>query len=101
MDVVDRRTFLRRTAVAAGAMAAALDPLHLVGPATASRPVFGELGPIPDLRDGVVRLWLPVGFKYRSFHDTESGPQLIDDDATVLPDRHDSMAAFSAPDGNV
>jgi secreted PhoX family phosphatase len=101
MDVVDRRTFLRRTAVAAGAMAAALDPLHLVRPATASRPVFGELGPIPDLRDGVVRLWLPVGFKYRSFHDTESGPQLIDDDATVLPGRHDGMAAFSAPDGNV
>ena len=29
------------------------------------------LGPIPDLRDGVVRLWLPAGFQYRSFHDTE------------------------------
>ena len=101
MDVVDRRTFLRRTAFAAGAMAVALDPLRLVGPATASRPVFGELGPVPDLRDGVVRLWLPVGFKYRSFHDTESGPQLIDDGATVLPGRHDGMAAFSAPDENV
>jgi hypothetical protein len=30
-----------------------------------------ELGPIPDLRDGAVRLWLPAGFQYRSFHDTE------------------------------
>jgi len=56
MDVFDRRTFLRRTALAAGATAVALDPLRLVGRASASRPTFGELGPVADLRDGVVRL---------------------------------------------
>jgi hypothetical protein len=55
---------------------------------------------VPDLRDGVVRLWLPRGFQYRSFHDTES-PVFIDDGATPLPGRHDGMAAFPAPDGNV
>jgi uncharacterized protein len=102
MAVLDRRTFLHRTALgAAAAMAAALGQPRLITSAAASRPDFRELGPVPDLRDGVVRLWLPNGFKYRSFHDTESGPQLIDGGATVLPGRHDGMAAFSAPDGNV
>jgi uncharacterized protein len=101
MDVIDRRTFLRRSVIAAAAVGAALDPFRLTGSAAASPPDFGQLGPVPDLRDGVVRLWLPTGFKYRSFHDTESGPQLIDGGATVLPGRHDGMAAFRAPDGNV
>jgi len=101
MDVLDRRTFLYRSASAAAAFGAALGPLRLIGPAAAARRDFGELGPVPDLRDGVVRLWLPRGFEYRSFHDTESGPQLIDGGATVLPGRHDGMAAFAAPRGHV
>jgi secreted PhoX family phosphatase len=101
MDVVDRRTFLYRSALAAAALGAAMDPLRLIGSAAAARPELGELGPVPDLRDGVVRLWLPKAFEYRSFHDTESGPQLIDNGATVLPGRHDGMAAFRAPGANV
>ena len=102
MVSVDRRTFLRGAAVAAGgailggpfqgfvARSAAADPGGLRR---------GELGPIPDLRDGAVRLWLPAGFQYRSFHDTEF--PVVLDDGTALPGRHDGMAAFGWRDGNV
>jgi uncharacterized protein len=99
MNAVDRRTFLRRSAVAAAAFGTALaDPLRLMDSATAAKPDL--LGPVPDLRDGQVRLHLPSGFQYRSFHDTES-TQRIDNGATVLPGRHDGMGAFPAPGGNV
>ncbi|WP_117208462.1 alkaline phosphatase PhoX [Allorhizocola rhizosphaerae] len=57
------------------------------------------LGPVPDLRDGQVRLWLPDGFQYRSFHDTEAPVTL--DDGTRLPGRHDGMAAFQGRDGSI
>jgi len=64
-----------------------------------ARPALAELkaqsavlGPIADLRDGKVRLWLPEGFLYRSFHDTEF--PVVLDDGTRLPGRHDGMAAF-------
>ncbi|HEX9994352.1 MAG TPA: alkaline phosphatase PhoX [Acidimicrobiales bacterium] len=50
------------------------------------------LVPVPDERDGIVRLWVPEGFHYRSFHDTEQ--TVVLDDGTVLPGRHDGMAAF-------
>jgi secreted PhoX family phosphatase len=99
MAELDRRTILRTAAAAAlggpllgfvtrGAAAAAPD-----GPA------FRQLRPIPDLRDGTVRLWLPEGFQYRSFHDTETPVTL--DDGTRLPGRHDGMGAFDAGNGNV
>ncbi|WP_436497365.1 PhoX family protein [Actinokineospora sp. HUAS TT18] len=91
MVEMDRRSVLR------GAVAGAL----LGGPfagfaarASADPAAAHELGPIPDLRDGKVRLWLPKGFQYRSFHDTES--QVVLDDKTVLPGRHDGMGAFAA-----
>ena len=102
MVSVDRRTFLRGAAVAAGgavlggpfqgfvARSAAADP---------ARSGRGELRPIPDLRDGAVRLWLPAGFRYRSFHDTEF--PVVLDDGTSLPGRHDGMAAFGRSNGNV
>ena len=48
MDVVDRRTFLRRSVIAAAAVGAALEPFRLTGSATASPPDFGELGPVPE-----------------------------------------------------
>ena len=51
---------------------------------------YGPLVPVRDDRDGEVRLELPEGFSYRSFHPT--GTTLAD--GTVLPGRHDGMAAF-------
>jgi uncharacterized protein len=77
--------FVNRSPAAAAAAAAAAAPRN-------------ALGPIADLRDGIVRLWLPDGFQYRSFHDTES--PVVLDDGTRLPGRHDGMGAFRGPDGN-
>jgi uncharacterized protein len=97
---LQRRSVLRGAAAAGGALVAgpfagfaARADAH--GRPPAQRP---PLGPIADERDGAVRLWLPPGFKYRSFHDTETPVTL--DDGTVLPGRHDGMAAFRGPRGN-
>ncbi len=57
------------------------------------------LFPVKDKRDGKVRLHLPRGFNYRSFHDTESPVTL--DDGTKLPGYHDGMGAFRGPDDTV
>jgi secreted PhoX family phosphatase len=59
---------------------------------------------VPDLRDGKVRLHLPAGFRYRSFHDTDvltGDPPVTLDDGTLLPGRHDGMAAFPGRRGTV
>ena len=101
MTQIDRRTFLRGSAAAAGALvlggpfqgfaaraANAMSPAAPVG-----------LGPVKDHRDGIVRLWLPRGFQYRSFHDTESPITLPD--GTSLPGRHDGMGSFRGADGKV
>jgi secreted PhoX family phosphatase len=99
---VDRRGFLQRVAVAAGGTA--LWPFaDVVGSAQAARPGLRDLVPVEDLRDGKVRLHLPEGFQYRSFHDTDrpSTDPLIIEDGTVLPGRHDGMAAFPGPGGKV
>ena len=94
---LDRRTFLQRVAVATGG--AALWPFaDVVATAEASR--GNTLVPVQDLRDGKVRLHLPEGFEYRSFHDTD-GPPVVLGDGTVLPGRHDGMAAFPGPQGRV
>jgi len=102
MPRLDRRKFLAGTATAATATAlgaAGAGPFagFLAGPAAAApQPT---LGPVPDARDGIVRLHLPPGFQYRSFHDTETPVTL--DDGTVLPGRHDGMAAFRGRHGRV
>jgi uncharacterized protein len=57
----------------------------------------GPLTQVADERDGVVRLWLPRGFRYRSFHDTEQ--PIVLDDGTILPGRHDGMGAVASRDG--
>ena len=100
MVAIDRRRFLQGSVAAGGAaLAGTAGPFagFLAGPvAAAPQPV---LGPVPDERDGAVRLWLPSGFSYRSFHDTEQ--TVVLDDGTTLPGRHDGMAAFNGPRGNV
>ena len=102
---VERRTFLKGGAATAGGLALA-GPFSglLAGPAAAATQAgtaaprsrggaaFRGLRATPDLRDGQVRLHLPEGFSYRSFHDTESPVTL--DDGTALPGRHDGMGAF-------
>ncbi len=94
---VDRRTVLRSTAaVTVGGPFAGL----VAAPAHARRPPRREgLFPVKDKRDGAVRLHLPRGFNYRSFHDTESPVTLTD--GTRLPGRHDGMGAFAGPDDTV
>ena len=90
---IGRRRFLGGGAAAAGgAFVAGVTGGPFAGllagplPAAAAPP----LGPVPDLRDGAVRLHLPAGFQYRSFHDTEQ--TVVLSDGTVLPGRHDGMA---------
>jgi secreted PhoX family phosphatase len=99
---VERRTVLKGGAAAAVAGLAG-GPFQglLASPTSAAAPAapFRALRPIPDSRDGMVRLHLPAGFSYRSFHDTESPVTL--DDGTVLPGRHDGMGAFRGPNRNV
>lgn len=103
---VERRTVLKGAAAAAGATALAGPFAGLVaGPAGAAPvgalggPAFRGLRPVPDERDGKVRLHLPEGFSYRSFHDTEQ--PVVLDDGTQLPGRHDGMGAFDGPEGAV
>lgn len=94
---MERRTFLARTAAAAGGSALLAGPFQgLVASAHAapaapprpSRP--GSLRPVPDDRDGQVRLHLPPGFRYRSF----AAVGELMDDGHPAPARPDGMAAF-------
>ena len=92
----------RRTVLKTSAAIAAAGPFAglVAAPASARRaPSAVDLLPIPDARDGKVRLHLPQGFSYRSFHDTEA--TVVLNDTTVLPGRHDGMGAFKGPDGTV
>ena len=93
-----RRNILRGAAVAAGgAIVGGPFAGFLARPALAEpQPPSPVLGPVNDLRDGQVRLHLPEGFQYRSFHDTEFPVDLSD--GTRLPGRHDGMGAFRGID---
>ena len=99
MAVINRRRFLQSAAGAAGALALGGPFAGFTALGVSQRPAFRRLRAIPDLRDGVVRLHLPEGFEYRSFHDTSTPITL--DDGTRLPARHDGMGAFPGPDGNI
>jgi secreted PhoX family phosphatase len=98
---IERRTVLKGAAAATGGAFLAGPFQGLVAsPAVGlGAPAFRGLRPVPDERDGAVRLHLPEGFRYRSFHDTTTTVTL--DDGTVLPGRHDGMAAFPNADGRV
>jgi secreted PhoX family phosphatase len=103
MADLNRRTVLRGAAAAAGGALLGGPFAGFVARSAAqadeTNADFRELRAIPDLRDGVVRLWLPKDFQYRSFHDTEL--PVVLDDGTNLPGRHDGMAAFRGPGGNI
>ena len=105
MSEISRRTLLRGAIAGAGAVAVG-GPFagFLAGPAGAATKAAPNPGlplrdDIADLRDGQIRLHVPAGFQYRSFHDSEY-PETLDD-GTALPGRHDGMAAFKGPRGNV
>ena len=94
---LDRRTVLKSSG--AGALAGGpFAGFAAMSPAAAQKPSSPELVPAHDRRDGKVRLHLPPGFSYRSFHDTEVEPVVLDD-GTVLPGRHDGMGAFRGRKG--
>jgi secreted PhoX family phosphatase len=102
MAKLDRRTFLKRSAMVTAGAAVAGGPFagFLAGPALAGTAGDANLlRDIPDLRDGVVRLALPEGFQYRSFQPSSRAASLILDDGSKLPGRHDGMAAFARPHG--
>ena len=102
MGGISRRTFLQGAAATTGGVvvSGSLQTL-MASAASANGPQFFELAAVADLRDQIVRLWLPPGFKYRSFHDTDVPTAVVLRDGTTLPGRHDGMGAFRAPDGNV
>jgi uncharacterized protein len=101
MSNLSRRTFLAGSAAAAAGAALAGPFQGYVAHAGAAvgapaSPGYGPLAPVADARDGVVRLDLPAGFSYRSFHTRGT----VLGDGSVLPARHDGMAAFAGPNGN-
>ena len=96
---LNRRNFVAGAVAGTATAATVAGPFagFLAGPAAAApQPT---LAAVPDARDGVVRLHLPPGFAYRSFHDTES--PVVLDDGTTLPGRHDGMAAFRGRHGRI
>ena len=101
MTELDRRSFLKTTAAATAGAGVLGGPFagFLAAPAVAGsgRDRQNVLRPVADMRDGQVRLLLPEGFSYRSFHPSGLRSPLVLDDGARLPGRHDGMAAFSGP----
>jgi secreted PhoX family phosphatase len=99
---LNRRTALKGAlggALVAGPFAGFANAAALSRTGALAGAAVGTLVPVPDARDGVVRLDLPAGFSYRSFHDTSTPVTLRD--GTRLPGRHDGMGAFAGPGGSV
>lgn len=99
---IPRRTVIKGAvggALVAGPFAGYANAQALSGKGAMAGAALGVLVPVPDERDLVVRLHLPSGFSYRSFHDTSAPVTLRD--GTRLPGRHDGMGAFAGPDGSV
>jgi len=105
MPSIDRRRFLQGAAGAATAIAVGgpFQGFTAMAANANGRDRQNTLRAVPDLRDGKVRLWLPEGFQYRSFHDTDlsAGSFVTLDDGTRLPGRHDGMGAFRLANENV
>ncbi len=88
---LNRRTFLRASAIGAASLAAPLGSLQ-ARQHKGWRPDFangyGPLFPTIDETTGLPLLKLPKGFRYRSFGWTGD----VMSDGTLTPDRHDGMA---------
>jgi secreted PhoX family phosphatase len=102
---LDRRTFLRGSALVAASVAAG-GPLHALGVRMAAAdesvrqefsPDYGPLFPTQDQTTGLELLALPRGFEYLTYG--WAGDLM--DDGQPTPERHDGMAAFRRADGNV
>ena len=87
----DRRTFLRRGGMGAGAFwALSLQPFmarQASGASIVPSP-YGPIAPVNDLITGLPLLQLPKGFRYMSYSWT--GDPLRD--GTLCPNLHDGMA---------
>lgn len=96
---MDRRTFLKKAALASGAVV----PLEALLARAASGAIvrhgvgYGPLAPVKDSTTGLPLLHLPPGFSYFTFGWT--GDPL--DDGSPTPAMHDGMAAYALPDGIV
>lgn len=103
MAKFSRRSLLQAAAATTGGVVLSGGLDRMIVQAAGGKPPKLVLQPVKDLRDGIVRLNLPSGFQYRSFHDTDvpSTAPVVLDDGTLLPGRHDGMGAFNGPDGNV
>ena len=90
----DRRTFLRRGAMGAGALwAASLAPFMARRAEGAAIPSpYGDIFPTADETTGLQLLRLPAGFRYRSYSWT--GDVMADD--VRCPNLHDGMAVVDA-----
>jgi len=98
MTHVTRRSLLRGGAATAVGLAVAGPFRGFVAHAERGMPRIAGYGPlvaVPDQRDGVVRLELPEGFQYRSFHHAGD----VMGDGSVVPARHDGMTAFQTRPG--
>ncbi len=91
---IQRRTFIQ-AAIGGAALGGPFQGLVAAPAGALVKPPQPGLFPVPDQRDGVVRLHLPPRFNYRSFHDTTT--PVVLDDGTTLPGRHDGMGAFDGP----
>jgi secreted PhoX family phosphatase len=100
MAQISRRTLLQAAAATTGGVLLSGGLDNMVAQAGRGWHDHVTLEPVADLRDGRVRLHLPPRFQYRSFHDTD-GPPVVLDDGTVLPGRHDGMGAFRGHRGSI
>ena len=90
---VDRRTFIRRGAMGAGALWALSLGEFMSRRAEAAIPSpYGAIGPKLDETTGLPLLQLPDGFRYLSFSWTGDAM----DDGVVVPPAHDGMAVVGA-----
>ncbi|MEJ7765693.1 MAG: alkaline phosphatase PhoX [Acidimicrobiales bacterium] len=106
MTYIDRRTFLTRSAVAAGAATVASGPLAgLLARAAGAAPGGRATGSQASKKDGgygplvnMGELWLPEGFRYVGFGRAGTPLPLAKDGAPAgtLPRGHDGMASFAA-----